>query len=294
MAVDNTFNPRSLGQFVNSVVNNPLNIISNRAPGTADRAPIGQVWINKATNSVYTLTSITSGQSNWTTSANSGAGTFTTVTISGGAGTVLDVQDGNVVVEDGNLTLSNGNLNVSGDVDFDSTSIDMLVGAGDFTLDGAAASDITIGTSLVAGTISIGGTAQTGDIVLGSSSAVQTVKIADGTGAGNTHIAFNQTGGNVDIGTSMTSGIIGIGNNAGTLETNIASGSGELNLVTSSNVAFIQTTGTARFYVGTGAPNNALAIEAGDLYVRSDPAGATSRLYIATGANTWTNVTCAA
>jgi hypothetical protein len=49
-----------------------------------------------------------------------------------------------------------------------------------------------------------------------------------------------------------------------------------------------------RITSGAGAPGAGLAVQAGDIYVRSDPAGAASRIYIATGAGVWTNVTCAA
>ena len=45
---------------------------------------------------------------------------------------------------------------------------------------------------------------------------------------------------------------------------------------------------------GAGAPAAGLAVEAGDIYIRTDPAGATSRIYIATSANVWSNVDCAA
>lgn len=49
-------------------------------------------------------------------------------------------------------------------------------------------------------------------------------------------------------------------------------------------------------YWGTGSPNTALTAATGSLYVQTDPAGATSRLYIKTAADStsWTNITCAA
>ncbi len=133
---NSTFNPRSLGALQPYVNNNPYNIISVRAPGVTDKAPIGQKWVNTATNTVYDLTSITNGEFNWTASGGTGGGTFTAVTITGGPGTVLDVQEGDVVITNGDLTVTagnasiGGNLDVSGDVtvngDFDLTSADAI------------------------------------------------------------------------------------------------------------------------------------------------------------------------
>jgi hypothetical protein len=133
---NSSFNPRSLGALQPYVNNNPVNIISNRAPTSQDKAQIGQMWVRTGTNSVYILTSITNGEFNWTAQGGTGGGTFADVTITGGAGTVLDVQMGNVVIEDGDLTLTagnaaiGGNLDVSGDVtvngDFDLTSADAI------------------------------------------------------------------------------------------------------------------------------------------------------------------------
>lgn len=116
MPINNSFNPRSVGQFPPTVANNPLNIIAKRAPTTADRAPIGQVWVNTATNTVYQLTSIVGGSSIWTSSNGSSGGTFSAVTITGGAGTVLEVQAGDVAIDTGNLAVTAGNVTVGGDL----------------------------------------------------------------------------------------------------------------------------------------------------------------------------------
>jgi len=46
---------------------------------------------------------------------------------------------------------------------------------------------------------------------------------------------------------------------------------------------------------GAGSPDTVVTAPAGSLFLRSDPAGATSRAYINTdGAVAWTNITCAA
>ena len=45
---------------------------------------------------------------------------------------------------------------------------------------------------------------------------------------------------------------------------------------------------TALTYAGD--PAAGLALAAGDLYIRTDPASAITRLFIATGANVWTSI----
>jgi hypothetical protein len=68
--------------------------------------------------------------------------------------------------------------------------------------------------------------------------------------------------------------------------------------VTAGNIevvaGYIIMPGPIHIMSGAGVPANGLAVQAGDMYIRTDPAGAASRIYIATAANTWTNVTCAA
>lgn len=111
---------------VNYGLNQPLNIgaprpiIANRDPGASDFAELGTTWVNPLTNGVFVITSIVSGAATWSTSPASGVGVFTDVTITGGVGTVLDVQAGDVSIGAGNLavvgdTTMTGNLSVVGD-----------------------------------------------------------------------------------------------------------------------------------------------------------------------------------
>ena len=46
--------------------------------------------------------------------------------------------------------------------------------------------------------------------------------------------------------------------------------------------------GPVNIYTGAGDPANGLAIQAGDMYIRTNPTGANDRLWIATGAGAWT------
>lgn len=54
-------------------LNNPLQdvfpspVVASRVPTTSDKGhQIGRLWVNKAANSVYVLTSIASGSATWT------------------------------------------------------------------------------------------------------------------------------------------------------------------------------------------------------------------------------------
>ena len=53
--------------------------------------------------------------------------------------------------------------------------------------------------------------------------------------------------------------------------------------------------GSIQVLSGAGSPSGSITAAAGSLYLRTDPAGATSRAYINTDSGTtWTNITCAA
>jgi hypothetical protein len=111
----------------------------------------------------------------------------------------------------------------------------MLVGSGNFALNGAAASTYTVGAATTTGTITIGGTAQSGTMTLGSSSAANTMVIAGGSGATTLQIANAQTAGSVSVGAAMTSGTISIGGTGaqtGTITIGGGTGAQTVNLAT--------------------------------------------------------------
>lgn len=112
----------------------PKPFITSRAPTSADTGPIGALWINSATDSVYALAK-KSGGSTWVTSPASGVGTFTSVTVS----------PGDLEVDTGDTTLA-GALNVAGLTTF-SGDVNFGVGTtitvnGDLDLSSAAAIDL--------------------------------------------------------------------------------------------------------------------------------------------------------
>lgn len=146
------------------------------------------------------------------------------------------------------------------------------VSIGNATNTGAITLTVGTGNMAVVGggnTISIGNDAAANTVVIGSTTAASTLTLD--TPVGTPVVAAN--------GLTATVG-------------NLTASNG--NVVLSTAATFVQLPGPIKIMSGAGAPANGLAAEAGDLYVRTDPAGATSRIYVATGAGAWTNVTCAA
>jgi len=118
----------------------------------------------------------------------------------------------------------------------------------------------------------------TGNLLLGT----QTVNIATGTATTGTQA--------VNIGNADAKTTLNVNGVATVTGGNLVIGS-----TSTASVGALQFVAAGiRIMTGSGAPSNGLALVAGDMYIRTDPAGATSRIYIATAASTWTNVTCAA
>ena len=69
MAVNNT-KVRSVYGIGDDIIEiSPSPIVSKRNPTANDKAPIGQMWVNKAVNTVYFLSQITAGAAVWSQAA---------------------------------------------------------------------------------------------------------------------------------------------------------------------------------------------------------------------------------
>lgn len=170
--------------------------------------------------------------------------------------------------------------NAAGGIDINSGTGGILIattGAGDIALTAGATSN---------GTITLTSTG-TGDIVLDSDDTM--LLDADGvlelnSSAGVISIGNDAVGQNINIGTAGSRDIT-IGNaTAGT----------DVIIATPANTGLTFSTSLVRMMAGSGSPDTVVTAPAGSLFLRTDPAGATSRLYINTdGATAWTNITCA-
>ena len=125
-------------------------------------------------------------------------------------------------------------------------SMSLLVGTGNFSLDGNAASTYTIGASTTTGTISIGGTAQTGIGTIFGGTGIQTINYAASTGVKT-----------LNFGTGAAANVITIGTETGAASLALKAGSGNVNVsgnLVLANVAtqFQMNGGAATDFIGQG------------------------------------------
>jgi hypothetical protein len=121
-----------------------------------------------------------------------------------------------------------------------------------------------------------------------SGSAVTTIGTG---GSGAVHIG-NATGNTAVTGSLSATTSITAGTSITATSGNITATSG--NIVLSAAATYISMPGPVFIYSGVGAPSNGLALHVGDMYINTTAATAATRIYVATAASTWTNVTCAA
>ena len=145
----------------------------------------------------------------------------------------------------------------------------------------------TAGTTLttgVTGTISLGAATMTGAITVGQSTAGQPINIGAAANTGAQTISI----GNAASGAGTN--LITVGSTANASATTLNAGTAGITLT----APFVALPGPVYLYTGAGVPGNGLALHVGDIYINTTAASATTRIYVATAASTWTNVTCAA
>jgi hypothetical protein len=219
----------SLNQPIN--FQNPNPIIANRAPTTADKAPIGQLWIFVSANSVYVLTSVVNNLANWQLlEVGGGGGVLTSLTVNPGPTNLSTVGNGAVNIGNATntgaitITAGTGNIALVGaghtiGIGNDAAANTVIVGS----TTGAAVTTIQGGTAGVAvntsatGTITIGLPTMTGTITLGQSTAV----------AGQV----------INIGNSAAPNAVNIGTLNGAAETTISAGTGGIVMLAGGNIS---------------------------------------------------------
>ncbi len=217
----------------------PVPVQAKRAPTTADIGFLpGTIWVNLVAGTVYILTGVASNLATWLEVSN-GPGSFTTLTSTGAT----------------TLATTGASVNTFGNTT-GATSLSLYAGTGNFLIDGAASTTITVGTSLTTGTISIGGSVQTG-----------TLTIAGGTGAQTINIAAASTGvKTINIGSGAVANVITIGSqtagaelflSSGTLGTLIESVGGPVELESTSNAP------GAIYLFANGGTSESIQIQAG-------------------------------
>ena len=243
-------------QALNTVL--PLPIAAKRAPTVNDTGyQLGQIWIYVALNAPYILTSVVAGVATWQLiEASGGSGVFSSLTVTPGPVSLTGTTGINVSGA-GVTTINTGGtgaLNLG-----NATGNTAVTGSLSTTTSLSATTTVTSGTGI---------TATTGNIVAS---------------AGN----INATLGSMSAGTTVTAGT-GVTATTG----NITATNGNVVLSTATNKIVLP--GPVNIMSGAGAPAAGLAVNVGDMYVNTTAASATTRIYVATAASTWTNVTCAA
>jgi len=152
------------GYGIGSGVQNlaPFSIIANRAPTTLDRARIGTFWAYTGANSIYCLTSVTNGQSNWLTLSSTGSGIFLDLTVNGPS------------IFNGTSTFNGNITQIAGVTSLLQTTIN-----GSLTQNGGAT---LLNTDNIAQTVNIGTGAAAKTVTLGSTNTTSTTTINSGSG----------------------------------------------------------------------------------------------------------------
>jgi hypothetical protein len=164
--------------------------------------------------------------------------------------------------------------------------IDVDAGTGGISLVSTGGSVVVTAGVGANGSVTVTSTG-TGDIVLDSDDTM--LLDADGV------LELNSSAGAISIGNDADAQGINVGT-AGVRPIVIGNASaGTTVLLNSPANIGITLQNSIRVMTGAGSPNGAVTAPAGSLWLRTDPAGATSRIYVNTdSATTWTNVTCAA
>lgn len=163
---------------------------------------------------------------------------------------------------------------------------------------------VNIGNGTGVATVDIANSVEAHIVNIGAAGVTSTILGTAGinnSGAGVTTIGTGGTGavniGNATGNTSVT-GTLGV---AGTLSSSVAitATTGNItasngNVILTAATTYISLPGPVRIQSGAGAPAAGLAVEVGDMYINTTAASPTTRIYVATAAGTWTNVTCAA
>lgn len=217
------------------------------------------------------------------------------ITASGAAGTVALVGAGGVTVTATNnaITVNSGTGAIGLSTDATAATVSLVTGAGVKLL--------TIGsTNTTSSTIIQSGS---GDVIVTSTDAV----LIDAAGvlelnssAGIIGIGNDAVAQNINIGTGAAARTITIGNTSAgtTLALNTPTA---INVVAANGLSVttagrgVSLPGGILVLAGAGDPNGVVTAPIGSMWLRSNPAGATSRVYCNTNAGTiWTNFTMAA
>lgn len=271
-------------------------------------ADAGDIFIGTATQTApITLGRSASGQAVSISGAvNTGAQSVSIASGANGAASTVNIANGASIVGLNSVNIlsgalggtSTGEVNIANGAYGVNTAISILNGIGTA---GAASFDLLSNAGQTQNaTINIGRGGSVGaganSIVLGATHAGSSTTVA----GENSTIVLDNTSMALDSTVAITIDSTATVATTATGDVTLESTTAEINLTTAAPAAgvggILVTQGAVPFRIlcGAGAPNANLAVQAGDLYIRSDPGSAAERIYVATGAGAFTNVTCAA
>lgn len=146
MALNRKVNKRAYG-FDESLLGVPgAPIVAQRAPSTADKAPIGTLWVDQSAPASYVLTLISANVATWTSTA-------TSATVAG-----------NFSQSGGTFTVASGTNAINISADAAATTLNIGTGAGD--------KDVTIGSVTAGSTLTLQAADDSTGITLSSGGVV--------------------------------------------------------------------------------------------------------------------------
>ena len=280
----------TLSSWPNPTANQfPDPIAQDRDPSVYDQGDIGQIWVNKASQTAFINAGVVAGQQIWTTNPGSG-GSFTS----------LDVNPGDITVDAGNINVTVGDVTAGGAGSFGT----LAAGATSLTSTLAVTGDTTIGGTLVvtgAATFNGGFTiSDTGSIVLESTdnaAGAITLEVNGGTsetilieslqGTGNASIDITSAAGGITLASALSAATainLTASGAAGGLTSTAGTGGYSF---TAANGIFTANTGTGAVSISTDAHATTINIGTGAAVVKTISIGGTGANVIAL-ANTQT------
>lgn len=267
-----------LGGVSIEATNNTANAITLNASDVS-----GGISMDAGTSGITMLSSngpvqISSGTGAITIGTEAAAHSITVGNVTGATGVTVNTGSGGFSVLTTNAALSltsgTGVINISAD---------------------GTATTVNVATANAAKTLTLGSTNAGSSTTLRSGAAGMSINSNGGaltmvSGTGALNISNDAAATTVNVGTGAAVKSVTVGSTTGASATTINAGSAGVTL----GGAFVALPGPVYIYTGAGAPNNALALHVGDMYINTTAASAATRLYIATAASTWTNVQCAA
>lgn len=270
-------------------------VVSRRNPTTNDRGQYGQNWVNKTTGICFVMTSISANSYTWYATAAAAAAYTAAGLVTAGTGLRATTGAGNPGAK--GLLVDLGGAGITGVVDI--TGATNITGAtaitGVLTQTGAlnVTGAITATTSIAATTTVSSGTTMTCGTGLTVTAGGIGVTAGNITATlGNVHLVNGNI--TVDAGniTATLGDITATDGDITAVLGDIIATQGDITITTATHG--LNLPGPIKIITGAGAPAGALAAEVGDMYINTTAATALTRIYVATAAGAWTNITCAA